>query len=94
MNQKILLSSASPVYTYAGFDFNGNKNASVTGGYVYRGSKIAAMLGWYVFADFGVSKLAPMGSTQVYPIATTGVNPVAFGEDADGDLYPYFVPYR
>lgn len=66
--------------------------ASVTGGYVYRGKRLKGLYGAYVFGDWETrrmwaarwdgSKIASMDE-----IIEPAVRIVAFGEDAEGELY-------
>lgn len=64
---------------------------AVTGGFVARGPRVPALLGYYVFGDFGSGRiwtLRPDGDGGPVPeeVAASGLNIVAFAEDADGDL--------
>ncbi len=73
---------------------------SITGGYVYRGGQASEVAGNYVFGDFGgmiawlepdgggeftMHQLAEQGCTP--PGATAALQPSAFAEDLDGELY-------
>lgn len=73
---------------------------SITGGYVYRGGQATQVAGNYVFGDFGgmiawlepagaggftVRQLAEQGCTV--PGAPGALQPSAFAEDLDGELY-------
>jgi putative heme-binding domain-containing protein len=65
---------------------------SVTGGRVYRGKKFPELRGAYVFGDWETRRLWAArfegGRTKEMPeIARPSVRIVAFGEDADGELY-------
>ena len=82
----------SPAFNYAGYNHNGNKSASVTGGYVYRGSLYPTINGWYFFADyasndFWKTKRNNDGSFTTIPIGKLISNPVAFGQDNLGEIY-------
>ncbi len=68
------------------FDFPHDPDCSVTGGYVYRGTAIAELAGKYVFTDYcnGVLRTYDGGIT---PLGVTIEAPVAFGEDAAGELW-------
>jgi glucose/arabinose dehydrogenase len=74
---------------------------SITGGYVYRGGQATEVAGNYVFGDFGgmvawlepdgsggfnVRQLAEQGCATV-PGAPGALQPSAFAEDLDGELY-------
>jgi glucose/arabinose dehydrogenase len=73
--------------------FENTGNTAVIGGYVYRGEAISELRGVYLFADFGGGALYgvfdPYGSHPesrlIFP--ASGINPSAFHEDADGELY-------
>ena len=74
---------------------------SITGGYVYRGIQATELVGRYVFADFGTGMIASLtpgaggaftitqhvapGTTP--PGAAGQLQPSAFGEGNDGELY-------
>ena len=65
---------------------------SITGGYVYRGAKFPELYGAYVFGDWETRRLwaarFDAGKTQeMVEIVRPSVRVVAFGEDADGELY-------
>ena len=74
---------------------------SITGGYVYRGTQSTELVGRYIFADFGtglIASLTPVaGGTYTIrqlvapgatpPGATGQLQPSAFGEGNDGELY-------
>ncbi|MFC5409954.1 PQQ-dependent sugar dehydrogenase [Larkinella bovis] len=81
-----------PLHEYAGFTNNGNKEASVLGGYVYRGSAYPSLRGWYVYGDYSQGKLWLLrreadNSYQNILQTPTLANPISFGEGADGELY-------
>ncbi|RRB04617.1 PQQ-dependent sugar dehydrogenase [Larkinella rosea] len=81
-----------PLHEYAGFSNNGNKEASVLGGYVYRGTTYPSLRGWYVYGDYAQGKLwllrREADNTYQNRLQTpTLVNPISFGEDANGELY-------
>ena len=65
---------------------------SVTGGYVYRGTDYPRLGGYYFFGDFSFSKLWTLnpdgsGGWNVIEHSPSIVNPSAFGEGYDGELY-------
>lgn len=65
---------------------------SVTGGLVYRGRKFPELVGAYVFGDWETRRLwaarfAGDRTKEMPEIARPSVRIVAFGEDADGELY-------
>ena len=74
---------------------------SVTGGFVYRGAQTTSQVGRYIFADFGSGMIASLtqasnGSYSVTPLvqpgatppgATGQLQPSAFGEANDGELF-------
>ncbi|MFN2323414.1 MAG: sorbosone dehydrogenase family protein [Trueperaceae bacterium] len=89
-----------PVLTYLhmGTELDGARGISTTGGYVYRGSAIPELEGHYVFGDWSESFAAPTGklfaaaeqsddSWEFVLDQDLGVFVLAFGEDADGELY-------
>ncbi|GAB3901579.1 hypothetical protein GCM10028803_26490 [Larkinella knui] len=85
-------SFVSPLHEYAGYSNNGNKEASVVGGYVYRGTAYPALQGWYVYGDYAQGKLWLLrrGENNTYQNTVQTpvlVNPVSFGEGFDGELY-------
>jgi putative heme-binding domain-containing protein len=67
--------------------------ASVTGGYVYRGTKFPELEGAYIFGDWETrriwaARLGADGRVREMPeLVKPSVRVVAFGEDADGELY-------
>jgi len=66
--------------------------ASVTGGYVYRGRKFPELQGAYVFGDWEfrrlwVARFDGDRLKSIEEITRPTVRVVAFGEDADGELY-------
>ncbi len=80
-------------YTFPIFEFNQNdNNCSVIGGYVYRGSQYPAMYGRYLLTDYCSGNfwdLVPNG-VNWQPTKHTNLTEfgyVAFGEDANGELY-------
>lgn len=66
-------------------------HCSITGGYVYRGRAIPALYGVYFFSDlcsgtlWGLGQAA--GSWHMEILAETDLQPVAFAEDLDGELF-------
>ncbi len=80
-----------PIYDY---DRSGG-SCSVTGGIVYRGQDYPSLQGQYIFADFCRADLWSLrpanGNPGFTEFSVTGGNglssPVAFGEDARGELY-------
>src|SRR5690606_8735160 len=74
---------------------------SITGGFVYRGSQATTLRGRYVFGDFGtgmITTLADGGGGRLVvqalvqpgatpPGAEGPLQPSAFGEGNDGELY-------
>ncbi|MCP3918076.1 MAG: PQQ-dependent sugar dehydrogenase [bacterium] len=83
-----------PLHTYG----TGQDGCAVIGGVVYRGSAIPSLYGWYLFSDFCTARVWALqhdGTTvtdfqdltdQMFPSGGFG-SPVAFGEDANGELY-------
>jgi putative heme-binding domain-containing protein len=67
--------------------------ASITGGFVYRGKKHPELVGHYIFGDWETRRIWDaklIGEDKVEPyrtLAQTDARIVAFGEDADGELY-------
>lgn len=78
-----------PLYTYS----HSGGRCSITGGHVYRGSDDPVLRGKYVFADFCSSEIftleqGPDGAfADVVNDGRQIGGPVAFGEDAAGELY-------
>ncbi len=75
-----------PVHAYAH-----GPGAAVIGGRVYRGTAVPALAGRYVFADYPTGQvwMLPPGTAggAAEPVVSSGVSPVAFAEDAEGELY-------
>jgi glucose/arabinose dehydrogenase len=94
-NHPFNTSGCQPInnYTFPIFEYNQTGNGcTVIGGYVYRGSSYPAMFGRYLLADYCTGNfwdLERQGntwqSTKYTHLANFGY--VAFGEDADGELY-------
>ena len=68
------------------------EGASMTGGYVYRGKKFPQLVGKYVFGDWVTKRIwaAEVKGTELVElkeITPPTVRVVAFGQDADGELY-------
>jgi putative heme-binding domain-containing protein len=66
--------------------------ASVTGGYVYRGAKFPELQGKYVFGDWETKRLWTAerdraGQGILQDLADSGLQVVAFGQDAAGELW-------
>ncbi|WP_247234043.1 PQQ-dependent sugar dehydrogenase [Telluribacter sp. SYSU D00476] len=85
-------SFTNPIYEYPGFNNNGNKSASVIGGYVYRGQRYPTLYGRYLFTDNASGRIGSIyrNLDQTTTVTDHGVqltNPVAFGEDQAGELY-------
>jgi glucose/arabinose dehydrogenase len=74
-------------------EYGHDRGCSVTGGFVYRGRAIEGLAGWYLFSDycsgilFGVPSDTDGSNLEPRQLLATGRNVVAFGEDADGELY-------
>jgi putative heme-binding domain-containing protein len=74
------------------FELPHTMSASVTGGYVYRGKKFPELDGAYIFGDWETKRIwaARIEGDRLLSL-TDLVDPslrvVAFGEDADGELY-------
>ena len=71
-----------------------NPEIAVTGGFVYRGSVYRSLVGQYVCADYGTGKLfhfdAATSASSTLAITgadRSGINPSAFAEGTDGELY-------
>jgi len=78
------IATEAPVHEY-GHD----QGQSITGGYVYRGARFPALNGWYFFGDFVSGRMWALNSAdpqQTVQLAEM-VNPAAFAEDAQGELY-------
>lgn len=65
---------------------------AITGGYVYRGSAIPNLLGAYVYSDSGDGKLRAITQRggvvdKQRELGVNGGAVVAFGQDANGELY-------
>jgi glucose/arabinose dehydrogenase len=78
-------------YAMPVFEYNHLEGSAITGGYVYRGSDYPALDGYYFVADFGSGKFWAIasGTNQATALGQlkAGINPSAFGEDAQGELY-------
>jgi uncharacterized repeat protein (TIGR01451 family) len=79
-------------YTFPVFEYSHADGCSITGGYVYRGSRYPAMYGRYLLADYCSGNfwdLAPVDGSWQVTMHTNLVafGYVAFGEDAQGELY-------
>ena len=85
-------SYAMPLLSYAGYNNNGQKQASITGGYVYRGTAFPDLRGWYVYGDWSQGTMWTLRQTgpATYQNATqppTVPNLISFGEDTAGEVY-------
>lgn len=91
---------SSPALTDPIFEYDHSDGCSVIGGLVYRGTAIPGMVGRYLFADFctwrmwsfevvgGVATDLREHTADLDPGNGTSLRyPVAFGEDADGEVY-------
>jgi glucose/arabinose dehydrogenase len=79
-------------YTFPVFEYSHTDGCSVTGGYVYRGSQYPTLAGRYLFTDFCSGIFWDLAfvdggwqATKHTNLAAFGY--VAFGEDAQGELY-------
>ena len=79
-------------YTFPVFEYSHTDGCSVTGGYVYRGNQYPALVGRYVFTDYCSGIFWDLAfvdgrwqATKHTNLAAFGY--VAFGEDAQGELY-------
>ncbi len=80
----------APVHTYAGYNFNGHKNACVIGGYVYRGTRFTGLNGWYIFGDYNsgeVWRMKLQPEKIIEKISENFEGLVSFGESPDGDIF-------
>jgi hypothetical protein len=82
-------------------EYGHGQGLSVTGGVVYRGGSVPELEGHYLFADYSANKVwsfEPDGqggivgdvvdrTPELEPDQGTIGGVVAFGEDADGDVY-------
>ncbi len=73
-------------------EYGRDRGCSIIGGYVYRGQALEALRGAYVYTDLCAGDLRALalsdGSVdQEADLGVTVEQPVAFGEDADGELY-------
>ena len=83
------------MFTEPVHDFSHGDGCSVTGGYRYRGSASPGLAGVYVFSDYCNGELRGLTTSdggmtwdlQSLRPADGGLNPTAFGEDIDGELY-------
>jgi len=82
-----------PFWEYPGYDNNGGKAISITGGFVYRGSAFPDLRGWYVLGDYvqGTYWTLNTGALpSAQPVAQTvpvTTSPIAFAQSAEGELY-------
>jgi glucose/arabinose dehydrogenase len=67
---------------------------AITGGFVYRGSLYPALVGQYVCADYVSGRLfhfdaatSAAATLTMTSSGSSGINPSAFAEDANGELY-------
>ena len=67
---------------------------AITGGFVYRGSAYPALVGQYVCADYGSGRLfhfsaatSANSTLEMTAAGSSGINPSAFAQGADGELY-------
>ncbi|MCP3918077.1 MAG: PQQ-dependent sugar dehydrogenase [bacterium] len=83
-----------PLHSYV----NGVDGCAVIGGKVYRGSQIPSLYGWYLFGDFCANRFWALQHDGTNVTAFQDLTPqlspsfqitggVAFGEDANGELY-------
>ena len=79
-----------PVYEY---DHRVGK--SITGGFVYRGKAVPELIGKYIYADYVTGRIWALdtdsGQAKNYEIPSNKMTVLAFGEDADGEIY-YSIP--
>ena len=73
-------------------EYSHSAGSSITGGFVYRGTALPSLIGRYVFGDYGSGRLWSIASDTAPTVtvtagAPTGLNPSAFGEGLDGELY-------
>ncbi|MFM8319818.1 MAG: PQQ-dependent sugar dehydrogenase [Chloroflexota bacterium] len=72
-------------------EYSHSEGCSITGGYVYRGAAHPSASGIYFYADFCQGKLWGLqrsnGSWVNQLLLDTDHRPIAFGEDAAGELY-------
>jgi uncharacterized repeat protein (TIGR03806 family) len=73
-------------------EYGHNLGTSVTGGVVYRGSQQKSLHGAYLFADWGTGRFWSLrangtGGWTMKELVDTATQPVAFGEDRDGEVY-------
>ncbi|WP_077921532.1 sorbosone dehydrogenase family protein [Spirosoma sp. 209] len=86
-------SFVTPLLDYPAYNNNGNRTASITGGFVYRGSRYPSLYGWYVYGDWSQGTIwtlrrnAATGTYQNVTQAATVADLVSFGEGTDGELY-------
>lgn len=71
-----------------------NPEIAITGGFVYRGSLYPALVGQYVCADYGSGRLfyfsaatSANSTLEMTSAGSSGINPSAFAQDMDGELY-------
>jgi glucose/arabinose dehydrogenase len=90
----------APSLTLPIHEYDHGVGNAVTGGVVYRGSE-PSLQGLYVFGDYGASEIWTLQwdggdgivgdvanrTSELVPDAGSISNPVAFGEDGDGELY-------
>ena len=81
----------SPAYTLPVLEYDHNPHCAIIGGYVYRGSALPQLSGAYLFGDLcsGVIWAASRQGTgfTVRTLSDTLTNPIAFGQDKNGELY-------
>ncbi|MDH3304066.1 MAG: PQQ-dependent sugar dehydrogenase [Gammaproteobacteria bacterium] len=82
----------SGTYTDPVHDYPRNEGNSITGGMVYRGSAIGGRVGEYIYADYGSGRIWALrsdgqGGYINEQLLDESGGPVAFGADANGELY-------
>jgi len=65
---------------------------SITGGFVYRGDRLPELKGAYIYGDYDTGKIWALNYdglrvTDNRQLADTQIRIVAFGEDAEGEIY-------
>ena len=78
-----------PIYVYSHLDLG---NCAVIGGFVYRGALFPIMAGSYLFADYCNGRVNRIyrdefDQLHINEVGILPFNPVAFGENADGELF-------
>jgi glucose/arabinose dehydrogenase len=81
----------SSAYTLPVLEYDHNPSCAIIGGYVYRGTSLPQLSGAYVFGDLCSGEIWAASRQgdgfTVRTLSDTLTNPIAFGQDKNGELY-------